>query len=810
MLLSYRWLTRVLGTEIPLDELLSILTMAGLEVENVLDLGIGSGKVVVGRILTKEQHPNADKLSLCDVQAGEGEPLRIVCGASNMKPGDLVPLALEGAQLPGGFNIKKSKIRGESSYGMMCSGRELGFGDDHEGLLILPPADDPNSIYVEGEPFDAIIEIKVTPNRPDCLSVYGIARDVAALKNLPPIIFPVDETIPAPGSVHDEPAPVSLLVQAPEACPRYLGRVIRGVKIAPSHLWLRRQVESAGLRSLNNVVDITNLVLLELGQPLHAFDLSKISGDSIVIRHAFENERAATLDGQEVELKPTDLLIADAEKPIALAGIMGCGNSEITDATTDIFLECAYFDPAVIRRTSKRIGKSTDSSYRFERGIDWSAMEIALSRAVSLILSTAGGTSDGSVQFIQGPEPAPPIRMAVQRVNARLGVTLRPDEIVDGLRRLGFSVHPLNENEFNVQPPAHRPDVSGEADLIEEVARIVGYDKIPARLPAITSRPALRNADDELAYRIRRILTGHGFLEACNYSFEAEDASRRAGLADVPQVRLSNPLSAEFAVMRTSMLPSILSTAAYNHNRGQLNLRIFEIGKIYSPAADNAVREEWAFAALMSGNIFADGWRNDERQADFYDARAIAESLLASLHINKITATAVQADPDASIGHGEAAALHPGKSAILEVEGKGLLLIGNLHPKVAAELDLKRDAVIILGSFPALTSLLSRRPRVSEVPIFPALTRDLALVADKSVAAADIEAAIVKRAQDQLSNISLFDVYDGEKMPAGKRSLAYSLSFCAQDRTLTDEEVNTTIEKILGDLNAKLGVTIRA
>lgn len=809
MLLSYRWLTNMLGVEIPLEELLVTLTMAGLEVENVNDLGIGSGKVVVGRILTKEPHPNADNLSLCDVQAGEGDPLRIVCGAKNMKPGDLVPLALEGAQLPGGFNIKKSKIRGEASYGMMCSGRELGFGEDHEGLLILPEGDDPNSVYREGAPFDAIIELKVTPNRPDCLSVYGIARDVAALRELESVAIPGIGFSPAHSS-EAAPSDAKLLVEAPDACPRYLGRVIRGVKIGPSPLWLRRKIESAGLRSLNNVVDVTNYVLLELGQPLHAFDLGKIKDHTVVVRYGFENEKITMLDGQELTLNPRDLIIADAEKPIALAGIMGCGNSEIDDDTTDIFLECAYFDPATVRRTSKRLGKSTDSSYRFERGTDWSAMELALERAVSLIQQTAGGEVAGSVQSVTGPQPAAPVHLATRRVNSRLGVVLRADEIVAGLRRLGFAVHPTSDEEFNVQIPAHRPDVTCEADLIEEVARIIGYDKIPAKLPRIISRPAARNADDELAYRIRRALTGRGFLEAANYSFEPANANARAGLPEMAQVRLSNPLSAEYAVMRTSLLPSILSTAAYNHNRGQLDLRVFEIGKVYSPAADNAVKEEWAFAALMSGSAYAEGWRNEDRHVDFYDARAVVDALMASLHVEKVTATRIQTDdPTAVPGHGEGFALHPGKSAVLEVDGRGVLLVGHIHPQVATELDLKRDAVVILGLFPALTPLLSRKPAVTEVPVFPALTRDLALVADKSVPAADIEAVITKRGKGLLSGVSLFDVYEGEKMTAGKRSLAYSLAFSASDRTLTDEEVNQTIEKILGDLNAKMGVTLR-
>lgn len=804
MLLSYRWLTEILGTEVALDNLLATLTMAGLEVEAVQDLGVGTGNIVVGRILTREQHPNADNLSLCDVQAGEGNVYRIVCGAKNMGPGDLIPLALEGANLPGGITIKKSKIRGEASQGMMCSGRELGFGEDHEGLLILPPADSSSFIYEEGKPFDALIDIKVTPNRPDCLSVFGIARDVAAMLGIETLTRPRADVPPGQANVQTDGG-ATLDIQAPDACPRYLGRIIRGVKIGKSPLWLRRKVESAGLRSINNVVDVTNLILLEQGQPLHAFDLAKVADSRVIVRYANDGEKAVTLDGAELELNSRDLLIADSAKIIALAGIMGCANSEIDDATTDVFLECAYFDPATVRRTSKRLGKSTDSSYRFERGVDWSALEMVIERAAALIVETAGGMVEGSVQAVSGPEPSEPVKLKTSLVNKRLGLALRNEEIERALRSLDFSMHPVGDGEYNVQIPAHRPDVTGYADLVEEVARVVGYDIIPAKLPSLTSRPASRNNEEELSYRIRRVLTGAGFLEIANYSFESEEVSRRAGLPETSPVRLANPLSAEYAVMRRSLLPSLLTTAAYNHNRGELDLRLFEIGKVYAPAADNAVREEWGFAALMTGSALDAGWRNGNRQVDFYDARAICEALLASLNVTSdVACVKIEEEPA-----GEMNALHPGKCAVMEVGGKPVLMVGHLHPKVREQMELKRDAVVIMGTYQVLLPLIARKPAVQEIAVFPPVTRDLALVADRSVPAGDIEATITKRAKTMLTDLRLFDVYEGEKLGPGKRSLAYSLKFCLKDRTLTDEEVNGVIEKILGDLNAKLGVTLR-
>lgn len=804
MQISYRWLTQILGTQVPLEELLATLTMAGLEVESVIDLGVGHGRIVAGRILTREQHPNADKLSLCDVEITPGEaPLRIVCGAQNMGPGDMVPVALEGAVLPNGLVIKKSKIRGEASQGMMCSGRELGYGEDHEGLMILEQGD--GALYRQGETFDALIEIKVTPNRPDCLSIYGVARDVAALLKLDTLVRPGVAEEPDGGAAGIKAdGGVKLTVQNPEACPRYLGRVIRGVKIGPSPLWLRRKVESAGLRSINNVVDVTNLILLEQGQPLHAFDLGKVKDAHVVVRLAAEGEKAVTLDGQEVTLTARDLLIADSEKVIALAGIMGCANSEIDEATTDVFLECAYFDPATVRHTSKRLGKSTDSSYRFERGTDWSALEIVVSRAADLIVATAGGRVEGAVQVIEGPQPTEPVKLLAARVNGLLGITLRDEEIADALRRLDFGVHPVRDGEFNVQIPAHRPDVTADVDLIEEIARVIGYDKIPPRMPAIPSRPARRNPDAELMRRLRESLTGQGFLEIVNYSFESAGATERAGLPAINPVHLSNPLSAEYAVMRTSLLPSLLATTAYNHNRGELNLRLFEIGKVYLPASDNAVKEEWGFAVILTGAVHGEGWRANNRAVDFYDARAVAENLLATLNISG----AISSKPeDPTVG--DCAALHPGKSAIIEHKGKALLVVGHLHPQVRQTMELKRDAVVILGSFNALTPFLGQVAAIRNVAVFPSITRDLALLADKSVPSGDIEATITKRAKSLLAGVSLFDVYEGDKLAAGKRSLAYSLRFSAPDRTLTDDEVNQLIERILGDLNAKLGMTLR-
>lgn len=791
-----------MGFEVPLKELLERLTMNGLEIEAVSDLGAESGRVVVGKILTRNPHPNAENLSLCTVNTGGAEPLHIVCGASNMQPGDLVPVAIEGARLPGGLVIKKSKIRGETSMGMMCSGRELGFGEDHSGLLLLP-RDETN--YKIGQPFDALIDIKVTPNRPDCLSVYGIARDVAAAYDKPMPPYPTGDLKEA-----GAPAGTSVKVRndASDDCPRYMGRVIRNVKIAPSPLWLTRAVESAGLRSINNVVDVTNFILLELGHPLHAFDMDKIAGNEVVIRLAREGEAVTTLDGQVNTLQSTDLLITDPEKPIALAGIMGCGNTEITDATTNVFLECAYFTPATIRKTSKRLAKSTDSSYRFERGVDWQSMSRVVDRAAALIAEVSGGEVAPGV-FDEGKELAAPaaIPFDTARINALLGLSMPADKMTEILRSLGFEV-----KDGSVMPPAFRPDVTREADLAEEIARIHGYANIPYELPKVLTQPNEFNAEARLARIVRDLFAGAGFLEVVNYSFLSEQSIACAGFDTSCTMQLQNPLSGEYAVLRPSLIPGLLETLVYNQNHGEPEVKLFEVGKVFCKASPDAeangrdeqghVSEAMHFAAVIAGPAQPATWRGATRQADFFDGKAVGESILRELGISGAVATTYGVKPEGL--------LHPGKSAVLAVDNKGLVTIGEIHPALKAKLELKRNAVLIYGDFARLLQYAGILSKYRDIPVFPTVTRDLALVADRSVPSAEIESVIAKRAKSLLSSVKLFDVYEGDKIAADKKSLAYSLQFNARDRTLKDEEVNQLVERILGDLKAKLGVELRA
>ncbi|MCX7717409.1 MAG: phenylalanine--tRNA ligase subunit beta [Candidatus Sumerlaeaceae bacterium] len=823
MLVSYRWLVAMLGTQTPLDELLERLVMNGLEVEGVRDLGAQSGKILVGRILEIGPHPNADNLVLCRVDAGRTEPLRIVCGAKNMKVGDLVPVALEGAELPNGLKLKRTKIRGEVSEGMMCSGRELGWSDDQAGLLILPP----DWCYQVGQTFDAIVDIKVTPNRPDCLSLRGIARDLAAAFGIPAPAFPPHDLNETGLAASDF---ASVEVKATADCPRYAGRVIRGVRIAPSPLWLQRAVETAGLRPINNVVDVTNYILVELGHPLHAFDLDRVAGGRVVVRLARDGEEVETLDGQKCVLTPADLLIADPEKPIALAGIMGCGNSEITNETTNVFLECAYFNPVTIRRTSKRLGKSTDSSYRFERGVDWSAMEQVTDRAARLIAEVAGGQICAG-RLMEGPGVAPPapIELSAARTRMLIGVDLSDAQIEAPLTALGFGLTSAQVNDgpgWVVTPPAWRPDISCDADLIEEVARISGYDRIPCALPYILGRPQPERRRDHVLAVVRSVFVRQGYAEVSNYSFLPAAALEACGLPS--NIRLRNPLSAEYAALRTGLLPGLLQCVVFNQNHGTPDVSLFETGVVWR-RDDNAregvppaggwppLPEFYQFAAVCAGARHEPVWRGRAPQSDYFAALEAATAILAALNITGWEVARFETHLDPATCSGAVArdaafasvVFHPGKSGAIMKDGRTLMVLGEIHPRLQAKLELRRTAAAVIGDIAALEPFAANLPQYKPVPTLPSVSRDIALLVDKSTPAAAVEAVIVRRAKQLLAGLRLFDVYEGERIPADKRSLAYSLQLNAGDRTLTDEEVGELMDKIVADLRSKLGAELR-
>lgn len=809
MRFSVRWLKQYLKTDVSLDRLLEALVTCGLEVEEVIDLGLVSGKLVVGKILKIEPIEGADKIRVCSVMADEANPLTIVCGAHNIKEGDIVPVARFGMKFPDGFELKPRKIMGIDGQGMLCSQKELGIADDADGIWILPE-DTPVA-----EPFDAVVEISITPNRPDALSILGVARDLAARlavmekKKVP--LTPPNLTVKEEGDRTEAVAKVT--VEARQACPRYTARVVRGVKVGPSPKWMQVVLESAGLRPINNIVDVTNYVLLELGHPLHAFDLNRVAGRHIIVRHAREGEKIQTLDEETLKLQSSDLLICDGEKPVALAGIMGGANSEISEETTDVLLECAYFHPPVIRKTSKRLDKSTDSSYRFERGTDPKGLAASINRAAQLIQELGGGMILRGIIDIVGPIPEKePITLRVERANQVLGLQLSGREITDALTPLGFEIHRTDGKVMQIQPPSFRPDVSLEVDIIEELARITGYDRIPMQRFEIPVSHTPVAPLDHVRGRLAQAAVSQGLHQAVNFSFISEGGNALAGLADGHQVRVLNPINSDMGVMRRSLLPSLLQNVVHNFNHGVEEVGLFEVGHTYAfldadapeePEEEKSLvppaEETPIFAAVLAGGA-KPNWKDPVKESDFFQIKGLCEYLLGSLGVGKIVV-----DDDVEAGF-----LHPGRRARFLVKGKPVATFGEIHPAVLKELDIRKRVCYLEIPLNNPEVLQNQPVKCQEVGRFPAMTRDIALVVDRATRALDIERTIRKTGGNLLTTVRLFDVYEGSHVEEGRKSLAWSLTFRAPDRTLKEAEVTELHEKILDRLKSDHGAVLRA
>ncbi len=795
MRFSIRWLKNYLQTDLPAQTIIDALTDCGLEVEEVLDLGMLSGKLVTGEILAIDPIEGADKIRVCTVQADGPKPLRIVCGAWNIEVGHKVPVAHFGMKFPGGFELKPRKIMGISGDGMLCSQKELGVSEEGAGIWLLP--DD----LPVGEPYDAVVEISITPNRPDALSIVGVARDLAArLAVLHPDNKPVFKlpALQVPEGADKAESAARVSIEAREDCPRYTARVVRDVKVAPSPRWMQAVLESAGMRPINNLVDITNFVMLELGHPLHAFDLDRLKGRQIVVRNARKGEKIVTLDEQELRLEESDLLICDAEDPVALAGIMGGANSEIGDETQNVLLEAAYFRPQTIRRTSRRLDKSTDSSYRFERGMDPKKLTAALNRAAQLMASLAGGTVlRGHIDAVGRVPEKEPITLRLERLNEALGVELSGRQVTDVLTPLGFEVQRSDREEIQLAIPSHRVDVSLEADIVEEVARIYGYDRIPERrvkLPSAYHAPAPL---DRVRQKLADAAVALGFHQAVNFSFVSEKENGLTGAADSGQVRLLNPITADQTVMRRSLLSSLLRNVAHNLNQSVEEIPLFELGHTYvfppEEEADTDPRgltppanETPYFAAVLCGAARAN-WREPVREPDFFRIKGYAEEFLSLLGMSKLVVEAVTDVPW----------LHPGRAARFLAKGQPVALFGELHPAVLKEMDIRRRTVYL--EIPLTGPALEETPveKYKEIPRYPAVTRDVALLVDRDVRSMDLERTIRKAGKDLLASVRLFDVYEGDKVEKGKRSLAYSLTYRSPDRTLTEAEVTERHGEVL-------------
>ncbi|HEY2030407.1 MAG TPA: phenylalanine--tRNA ligase subunit beta [Myxococcales bacterium] len=796
MKISVKWLRELCPADISDDEIARRLTLAGLEVEGRQSIAIGEG-VVAARVASREPVPGSDHLSVCRVDDGSSTQ-QIVCGAQNYEAGDVVPMARPGATLPNGMQIKRAKLRGVESNGMLCSERELGLSDDHAGLMILPRETRLGTTLDEllGLP-DTVFEINVTPNRPDALSHLGIARELSALTGIE--IKPLDAKRLGTGTL---PAKVS--VEDAEWCPRYVALVIEGVRVGPSPLRVQERLRSCGVRPISNVVDATNRALLELGHPLHAFDLDKLAGAQIVVRRAREGEPMTTLDGKERKLTADDLVIADAEKPVALAGVMGGATSEVSESTTRLLLESAMFEPAGVRRTARRQALHTEASHRFERGMDeHSAGEAAL-RCAQLIVELAGGRIlDGSIDVYPKPRELPKVYVRPSRVSSVLGVEVSADEVDARLRSLKLT----NVGDGRWSVPSWRGDLRREIDCIEEIARLRGFDKIPVRVhKAGVGETAAIDPSRQATRAGRAVFSAHGLDEVLNYSFVA--AADLSALGAPEPILVANPLTVEQGAMRTTMLAGLLRNLAHNLKRGSHDVRLYEVGRVYLRERDPQhaegplawpAHEPRRIGIALAGTRAAKGWTGGGDALDLYDLKGIVEDLLEALSV------------DGRFTHATHHAMHPATTAQLQVAGAAVGQLGQIHPTVAARFELPPSVWLAELDWDALVAQATSVRPLSGVPKFPAVARDLAFVVDARVAADALLAEI--RAADEeklLESVSLFDVYRGAPVPEGRKSMAFGLSLRAADRTLTDAEADALCARIRERLKTKVGAEIRA
>lgn len=811
MKVTLNWLRQYVDFNWSPEELTERLTMLGLEVEGVQKISGEFDGVVVAQVITREKHPNADKLSICRVNDGKGER-QIVCGAQNFKAGDKVPLILPGASLPAKpgeppFTIKVGKIRGVESHGMMCSPQELGLPDAVDGLLILredAKVGQPFGEYLGRSGGDVVYDLEITPNRPDWNSVIGIAREISALTGNP--LKVPDVTIPD-GQISPEAIEqfVAVRLDDPELCPRYVARVVKGVKIGPSPDWMRLTLEKVGLRSINNVVDVTNYVMLETGQPLHAFDYHLLAPaqpgqtPSIVVRRAAEGEVFTTLDGKPHTLSAPMLLIADETKGVALAGVMGGQNSEINDRTVDVLIESAYFKPQSIRATSKKLDLRTDSSYRFERGCDVGNCDWVSRRAAQLICQLAGGqVLERAVDAYPKPVTPKTITLRYAKASALLGIDVPPAKCAAYLRQLSLTVEESAES-CSAGIPTFRVDLKREVDLIEEIARLYGIDKIPSTPP----RGALgANAFDAVFDHIaetRRILAGLGLFEAQGQTLISDVAAKLAVAPEVRLVPLRNPLSSDMNVLRPSLLPGLLDSLRHNVSRKNYDAAFFEIGRVFSQAA-NGNREERRLGFALTGRRAPAFWSGAERDAkfDIYDLKGLLEEYFDQFGLRGMTFVR-RAEPTPFLL--ESAVIQLGKNVIGEV--------GQLSPQLARQYDL-RDAVFLAEL--NLDLILARRSAARSfkpVPAFPPVRRDIAMLVAEEVTHEAVLQAVKSAKAQNLESVELFDVFRGKNIPAGQKSVAYAFTYRNAERTLTDAEVNAAQQKLVESLKQTLKAAIR-
>lgn len=806
MLISYNWLKEYVNIKISPSELADRITKSGIEVEMVESLNKGISGVVVGYVQECIQHPNADKLRVCKVDIGQGEVSQIVCGAPNVAQGQKVAVAVPGAVLPGNFKIKKAKLRGEESHGMICSLQELGVDtklvpkEYATGIFVMPSDAEPGSDALEFLNLnDHVLELGLTPNRADCLNVIGVAYEVAAI---------LEEEVKLPNTsitTTEEKAEdfISVSIESFEDNPYYGAMIIRDVKIGPSPLWMQNRLMASGIRPINNIVDITNYVLLEYGQPLHAFDYNRLGSKEIVVRRAAEGEHIQTLDDQDRTLKDTHLVITNGTDPIAVAGVMGGATSEVQSDTTNVLLEAAYFASGRVRTASKDLGLRSEASSRYEKGIDRNRVFAAAMRAAGLMAELAGGkVAEGIVEAGKREVNTYSVKMDVSRMNGLLGTNITAEQTGAVFNRLGFS-YKETDGQFEVVVPSRRPDITIEADLIEEVGRIYGYDRIPTTYLLSEARPGGLTENQAKRRNIRNYLEGAGLYQAVTYALTTPAKSAHFSFSgeEVYPISVAHPMSEERSTLRMSLLPQLLEVLQYNRNRSMEDLAIYEMGSVFINRQEvlTDLPEEYVFVSGAVTGVFNEHlWQGERKTVDFFVLKGILEGLLDELNLSeRITYEA-----------GEIENMHPGRTAIVKLDGISVGFVGQLHPALQKELDLKDTYVFELNA----TSLLEKETDqmvYQTLPRYPSITRDIALVVDQELPAGDLTTVIQAAGGVLLKEVNLFDLYEGEKMEEGKKSLAFSLKYFDPERTLTDEEVVTAHDRVLKSLEERFGAQLR-
>ncbi|WKA52390.1 phenylalanine--tRNA ligase subunit beta [Planococcus liqunii] len=799
MLVSIKWLKDYIDTQglAPAD-LGEKITRSGIEVDAVIDRSHGMTNVVVGYVESCVKHPEADKLSICQVNVGE-ETTQIICGAPNIAAGQKVIVARPGASLPGGMKIKKAKLRGEESNGMICSLQELGIEGKlvpkvyAEGIYVLPEdAEVGSDVIANFDLDDTVLELGLTPNRADAMSMLGVAYEVGAI---------LSEDVKLPESSYTEAADsaesmLTLNVDAPEANPLYVAKVIRNIEVKESPMWLQQRLMAAGVRPHNNVVDVTNYVLMEYGQPLHAFDYDSLKTGNITVRQAKEGEKITTLDDTERTLSAHNLVITNGEEPVALAGVMGGANSEVSDSTTTIVIESAYFASGSIRQTSKEHGLRSDASSRYEKGVDPNRVIPAAERAASLIAELAGGeVLAGSLVFDQLDREEKIVKVSPDFINTRLGMKIPFEDMMEILGRLKFNTDAIN-GQLVISVPTRRQDIQIEEDVVEEIARLYGYDEIPATLPVTEAAPGGLTPYQEKRRIVRKVLEGAGLLQATTYSLTSEKSATQFALTETETTKLLMPMSEERSTLRQSLLPHLLESVSYNTARRMDSVALYETGAVFLKADDELLNEEEHLAIAMTGLWLDHSWQGEKKEVDFFVLKGIVEGLANRLGL------------ELAFERGQMDDLHPGRTAFIMLNGNRVGVIGQLHPNEQKARDLKTTVVMELN----LSALLDVQPEslvYTPVPRYPSISRDVALVLSKIVEAGTIEAVIRNAGGKLLKDVRVFDLYEGDKMEEGKKSVAFSLTYFDPEKTLTDEEVTNAHEKVLSALT-EVGAELRS